>query len=532
MKRGALFFWAALLALACGLQAEEAVDLQMVSRIRHEGFENSQVMDILEHLTDVSGPRLTGSPGLARADQWSRGQLEEWGLVNAAIEPWGEFGIGWSLEDFSISMTEPYFSPLIGYAHAWSPSVGPLSGAPIPLEIESEDDLEKYQGKLKDAIVMLPMTREAETHFEADASRRSEQELKELAMAPEPRAQSDRSRRRREFRRLRQLRNKVYEFLRKEGVRVVLDASRGEHGTLFVSGGRPAKPEDPAPLPRIAVSAEHYARILRLLKREIPVNLKIQLKSRFHDDDLQAYNVVAEIPGTDPVLKDQLVMLGGHIDSWHSATGATDNAVGVAVAMEAVRILKALDVQPRRTIRIALWSGEEQGLMGSRAYVKKHFADRETMELKPAHSNFSAYYNLDNGTGKIRGVYLQGNAAVRPIFQAYLEPFKDLGADTVTIRNTGGTDHLAFDAVGLPGFQFVQDPIDYGARTHHTNMDFYDHALPGDLMQASVIMASFVYHTAMREEMLPRKELPEPQPDPRRQQQAPAGDPATTTGSR
>jgi Zn-dependent M28 family amino/carboxypeptidase len=265
-------------------------------------------------------------------------------------------------------------------------------------------------------------------------------------------------------------------------------------------------------VPALTVSIEHYSRIARLLEHDIPVKLEINVKSKFFEDDSLGYNVIGEIAGTDKKLKGQLVMLGGHLDSWHSGTGSTDNAAGCAVALEAVRILKAIGVKPRRTIRVGLWGGEEQGLHGSRGYVAKHFGDRKTMKLKSAHKNFSGYFNLDNGTGKIRGIYLQGNDAIRPVFEALLKPFNDLGAATLTIRNTGGTDHLAFDAVGLPGFQFIQDQIDYNTRTHHTNMDVYDHALKSDLMQASVIMASFVYHTAMRDEKLPRKPLPKPEP--------------------
>jgi Zn-dependent M28 family amino/carboxypeptidase len=311
------------------------------------------------------------------------------------------------------------------------------------------------------------------------------------------------------------MQEKMMKLLREEGTAVLLEPSRGEHGTLFVGGGGSrSMGSDPA-LPSLVVAIEHYSRIARLLEKGLPVKLEINIQNRFYEDDSLGYNVVAEIPGTDKKLKDEVVMLGGHLDSWHAGTGATDNAAGCAVAMEAVRILKAIGVQPRRTIRIALWSGEEQGLLGSRGYAQKHFGDRGTMRLKPEHEKFSAYFNLDNGTGKIRGVYLQGNDAVRPIFEAWLKPFHDLGANTLTIRNTGGTDHLSFDAVGLPGFQFIQDRIDYDTRTHHTNMDVYDHALDGDLIQASVIMASFVYHTAMRDEKLPRKPLPKPEQPPR-----------------
>jgi Zn-dependent M28 family amino/carboxypeptidase len=309
---------------------------------------------------------------------------------------------------------------------------------------------------------------------------------------------------------LAQLRQRADSFLLAEGAAAIITGSRGSMGTVFTSNGAPyawaAKPV----LPGLEMSAEDVNRLTRLLQAGKNVRVEMEVRNAFLTADSTAYNVIAEIPGTDKNLADEVVMLGAHIDSWHAATGATDNAAGVAVMMEAVRILKALDLKPRRTIRIALWSGEEQGILGSRAYVKRHFADPVTMKLKPAHGRISAYFNLDNGAGKIRGIYLQGNDAVRPVFEAWMAPFKDLGASTVTIRNTGATDHVAFDAVGIPGFQFIQDPLEYGTRTHHTNMDTYDRISKSDLMQASVIVASFVYNTAMRHEMLPRKPLPKP----------------------
>ncbi len=526
MKRRAAIFLAAGFALVCCARAGEAVDLEMLTRIKHEGFENSRVMETLSQLADVSGPRLTGSPGLKAASEWSRRQLSDWGLQDSHLEPWGEFGKGWSLERFSLAMTKPYFSPLIALPRAWTASVGKFSGSPMIVEIQDESNFGDYKGKLKDAIVMLPMVGQVELGFEADAKRLTDKELEETAMAPELGGPSDRERRRAEFRRLFQLRRKIYSFLRDEGVRLVLEASRGAEGTINVSGGRPSG-EDSA-LPVVVVSAEQFGRMERLLKLKVPVVLEGEMETRFYDDDLQAYNVVATIPGTDPDLKDELVMLGGHIDSWHAGDGATDNGAGVAVAMEAVRILQAVGAKPRRTIRIGLWSGEEQGLLGSKGYVKEHFGDPKTMALKPEHERLSAYFNLDNGAGKIRGVYLQGNDAVRPIFEAYLRPFHDLGASTLSIRNTGGTDHLSFDAVGLPGFQFIQDPLDYDTRTHHTNMDLLEHAPAGDLMQASVIMASFVYNAAMRDARFPRKPLPEAEKP--ATPEAPAAD--ATSGSR
>jgi hypothetical protein len=461
-------------------------------------------------MTDVHGPRLTGSPGLKGAAEWCRDEMVDWGLENARLERWGEFGRGWEVEHFSIEMLEPSYVNVIAYPKAWTPGTdGTITGTPILIDAKSVEDLEQYEGKLEGAIVMTEEPREPETSFEPDAERHSDKDLAEIAHAPEPGLSRFGNFDRDAWRARRALRNKMREVFQEEGVAVLLEPSRGAHGTLFVqSGGSHEADAEPAP-PSLVVSYEHYGRIARLLKKDVPVTLKIDIKNHFIEDT-DGYNVVAEIPGADPKLKDELVMLGGHLDSWQSSPGATDNAAGCAVAMEAARILKAIGAEPRRTIRVALWTGEEQGLLGSRAYVKKHFGDRDTMELQPDHERLSAYFNLDNGTGKIRGIYCQGNAAVRPIFEAYLKPFHDLDATTTTLRNTGGTDHLSFDAVGLPGFQFIQDQIDYNTRTHHTSMDSYERIIKGDVMQAAVLMASFAYHTANRDQKLPRKALPKP----------------------
>jgi len=492
------------------LFAGEPVDLQIISSIREEGFNRSRIMETLSYMTDVHGPRLTGSPGLKGAAEWCRDEMVDWGLENARLERWGEFGRGWEVEHFSIEMLEPSYVNVIAYPKAWTPGTdGTITGTPILIDAKSVEDLEQYEGKLEGAIVMTEEPREPETSFEPDAERHSDKDLAEIAHAPEPGLSRFGNFDRDAWRARRALRNKMREVFQEEGVAVLLEPSRGAHGTLFVqSGGSHEADAEPAP-PSLVVSYEHYGRIARLLKKDVPVTLKIDIKNHFIEDT-DGYNVVAEIPGADPKLKDELVMLGGHLDSWQSSPGATDNAAGCAVAMEAARILKAIGAEPRRTIRVALWTGEEQGLLGSRAYVKKHFGDRDTMELQPDHERLSAYFNLDNGTGKIRGIYCQGNAAVRPIFEAYLKPFHDLDATTTTLRNTGGTDHLSFDAVGLPGFQFIQDQIDYNTRTHHTSMDSYERIIKGDVMQAAVLMASFAYHTANRDEKLPRKALPKP----------------------
>ncbi|CAN5712952.1 hypothetical protein BH23PLA1_BH23PLA1_32630 [soil metagenome] len=528
--------------------ADSATTEDPIARIREEGLERSQVMETLSYLTDVIGPRLTNSPGMKRANDWTRDTLESWGLENAELQAFGPFGRGWELKKFSLQVVEPQCIPLIGYPKAWSPGVetsaegGEHVGPVVHFQADSPDDLDKYKGKLEGAIVLIGDIRPLAARFEPLASRRTEANLLDLANAPaagqrgRTRPTSPRPSQRPSEEDVQRARDRATgarlrdQFLIDEGVALIINPStRGDGGTIFVQSAtvptpppsdsdegegstatrpRAWSPEAPKILPQVVLAAEHFNRLARMLQQDEELTMAVTLDVAFHDDDLMAYNTIAEIPGTDPDLKEQVVMLGGHLDSWHSSTCATDNAAGVAVGMEAVRILKALELEPRRTIRIALWSGEEQGLLGSRAYVAEHLAergDRGRIEPKLAHENFSAYYNLDNGTGKIRGVYLQGNEAVRPIFREWLEPFRDLDASTLAATNTGGTDHLSFDGVGLPGFQFIQDAIEYSTRTHHSNMDEYDRAQADDLKQASVIMAAFVYNTAMRDDLLPRK---------------------------
>ncbi len=498
---------------------EEKLDMEMVSKIRKEGLENSKVMEIAMYLTDISGPRLTASPGYMKAANWSKNKLSEWGLVNANVEPWGDFGKGWEQQKCYIAMTAPYYSQLIAVPKAWTsgtPGKKAIKDQVVLIKANDTLELMKYTGTLKGKIVMIWSSAQLKPSFEADANRYADSSLEKMAKAqpaaaPAPRGQQSQQGNNPQINQF-VIQRRINDMINKEKPALILSMSaRGNDGTLFVSsGGSYAKDAEEAPA-SVVLSSDDYLRIQRMIEAGIPVTLEADVKTKFFTEDLKGYNVVAEIQGTDPTLKEELVMLGGHLDSWHGATGATDNAAGCAVMMEAVRILKATGFQPRRTIRIALWSGEEQGLHGSRNYVKNHFADRATMETKPAFEKVSAYYNLDNGTGKIRGIYLQGNKSVAPIFAKWLEPFKDLGAGTVTINNTGGTDHLAFDAVGIPGFQFIQDEIEYNTRTHHTNMDTYDHLVPEDLKQASTIIASFVYHTAQRDQKLPRKELPKAQ---------------------
>ncbi len=507
----------------CFVQFVSAQEMEMdvIARIREEGLKNSKVMDIAFHLTDVSGPRLTTSPGFMRAANWAKENLSKNGLENANLESWGEFGRGWQQERCYLAMVAPYYSPIIAVPRAWTgstPGKKMVTGEIVLIKAKDTVELMQYAGKLKGKMVMAWSPAVLKPSFEADGNRFADTSLEKMAKATQgpqtnrPRPQMDSAQRAAALGR-QALQRKFTEFYNQEKPALVLTMNAsGNDGTVFVSGGGSYSKDAEEGPAMVMLSSDDYLRLQRLAEAGIKVELEADVKTQFFTSDLKGYNVVAEIPGTDPSLKDEIVMLGGHLDSWHGATGATDNAAGCAVMMEAVRILKTLGLKPRRTIRIALWSGEEQGLFGSRNYVKNHFADPAKMELKPEHSKISAYYNMDNGSGKIRGVYLQGNKEAGPVFQKWLIPFEDLGAKTITINNTGGTDHQAFDAVGIPGFQFIQDELEYDTRTHHTNMDTYDHLVPEDLKQAAVIIATFVYNTAQRNEKIPRKELPKPVP--------------------
>jgi hypothetical protein len=509
-----------LLALDCLLTAGVAAQTpayrtspQTLMRIKQEGFDSTHVIETLFQLTDVSGPRLTGSSGLLHAEQWAKQQLSSWGLKNARLERWGGFGRGWENRKCYIAMTAPYYQPLIAAPKAWTPGTnGLIRSDAVLIKANNIQDMAQYHGKIQGKIaVIAPASTDMRLSYKADARRLSDEDLEKLAVDPhidEPAEPNPApSLTRDQLRALAALRQQIDSVLMLEGATAIINGSRaGSMGTVFTSNGAPYSWSAKPVLPAVEMSTEDINRLTRLLQAGTQVKVEMELQNDYLTADSTAYNVVAEIPGTD--LADEVVMMGAHIDSWHAATGTTDNAAGVAVMMEAARILTALNLHPRRTIRIALWSGEEQGLHGSRNYVKNHFGDVATMKLKPEHQRISAYYNLDNGAGKIRGIYLQGNDAVRPIFESWLAPFKDLGAATVTIRNTGSTDHVPFDAIGIPGFQFVQDPLEYGTRTHHTNMDTYDRVNKGDLMQAAVIVATFVYNTAMMDEKIPRKPLP------------------------
>jgi carboxypeptidase Q len=518
---------AALTALAFTLAAtlsaaDNSPDLTMQTRIRQEGLRNSKVMELASGLMDGIGARLTGSPNMKRANEWTRDKLTELGMSNAHLESWGPFGRGWSYELCSVRMTSPDAVQLYAIPKAWSPgTAAPVHGKPVKVKLETKDDLEKQKGKLAGKIVMLGEPREIKVHDKVQFSRYDEKELETLSqyeISARPRFTREEYLKRRGFRR------QLAQFLQDEKVAVAIEPGSGDGGTFNVQASGSQKPEDPAGVPTVTLSPEHYARLSRLMEAGKEVELDVDLHTTFYQPDPNAWNTIAEIPGSDK--KGEVVMLGAHLDSWHSGTGATDNGAGVVAMMEAMRILKTIGIVPRRTIRIALWSGEEQGLLGSHAYVAEHFGarvdpkdaeekelpfsmrkEKTPLALKPEHARLSAYFNLDNGTGKIRGIYAQENAAARPIFEAWLAPLHDLGATNVTMRNTGSTDHISFDEVGLPGFQFIQDTIEYDTRTHHTNYDTYERLQPEDLMQAATVIASFVWETANRPDLLPRKPL-------------------------
>jgi hypothetical protein len=494
------------LPLAAQWPAAEKLDLDAIYRIKDEGLQRSKVMEIESYLTDVYGPRLTGSPNIREAADWAQKTMKDWGLVNVHIETW-PFGRGWQNQRFLAHALTPRAYPIIGYPKAWTPgTAGQVTGEAVLAVINADKDFDAFRGKLRGKFVLGAAMRDVPAHFEPPGHRYTDPELAALSLQPDP----GRGRGRGNFGGDQAFNRRKTQYWIDEGVAAVLDISRGDGGTLFVQSGGSRDPKDPPSPPQVVIAVEQYGRIARTLEKKIPVTLSMTIDNTFYDADLNAFNVLAEIPGTDKA--DEVVMIGAHFDSWHTGTGATDNAAGSAVMMEAMRILKTTGVKLRRTVRVGLWGGEEQGLLGSKDYVKTHYADPATMVLKPEHAKFAGYFNVDNGTGAIRGVYLQGNEAVAPIFQQWMEPFRNMGMTTLAIRNTGGTDHLSYDAVGLPGFQFIQDEVEYNARTHHSNMDVYERIQPNDMMRNAVIVAAFVYDAANRDEKLPRKPLPKPQP--------------------
>ena len=485
---------------------QEKIDYQMMQRIRQEGLQNSKVMELMSYLCDIYAPRLAASPQYRQAGQWVIGKLKEYGLENANMESFGTLGIGWELKKFYAAMTSPQYMPFIAYPKAWTPGLNSIvKGNAVLMDVKTEADLDDFRGKLKGAIVLSKGEQPITLGMEADGKRFSDEDLKNLQLAQENSGRNFDPSQFAARRAARELQQNVAKFLKDEGALVILEPSRGIDGTVFVQSGGSYKKNSEMPLPSIVVSSEQYNRMVRIAQKNVPVTIEFEIQANFVNTDSLGYNIIAEIPGTDKKLKDEVVMLGGHFDTWQAGTGGTDNSSGTAIAMEAVRILKALNVKPRRTIRIALWDAEEEGLLGSRGYVKNHFFDAEKKEKKPEYDKLAAYFNYDNGAGKIRGIYAQSNIAVMPIFEEWLKPFNDLGATTVTLRNTGSTDHASFDGAGLPGFQFIQDPMEYSTRTHHSNMDVYDHTISADLIQSATIMVAFVYNTAMRDEKLPRK---------------------------
>ncbi len=538
-------------------------DLSVVGRVKTEAFENSQVMDTLWYLSDEYGPRLTASPEFQEAADWAVKRLQGYGVENVHLEKWGPFGRSWTIKQYSVEMLEPRYSLLVAAPLAWSDSThghqsGELlltpygSGRRVYDPKKAEEELDAYvaawKGKLKGKIILLSGTRPVAPESEPLFKRDAEKELSEIAIAPEPTAKmpvdlknlkfpDDPQELRRMFASLpaavteqffnqrQELLARRAKFFKEEGVIAVLNSDQRAHdGLLFAEAAGSYDAKNPLSPPTFVVTQEQYNRMARLVDKKIPVKVRVNLQAEYSKDNQDGQNIVGEIPGG--AKKEEVVMIGGHFDSWHTGTGATDNGAGSAVMIEAMRILKTLNLKLDRTVRIALWSGEEEGLLGSKAYVKEHFGDPDTMKLTDAHAKLSGYFNLDNGSGKIRGVYLQGNDAMRPIFEQWLSAFHDQGVSTISIRNTGGTDHLSFDAVGLPGFQFIQDPLDYGTLTHHSDIDTYDHLRDADLMQAAAVIATVVYDAANRPEMLPRKQLPKVQP----KMETSAG--ATATGTK
>ena len=523
----------------------EDIDLTMYSRIRTEGFSHGKVMQFGAALADGIGPRLTGSPNMAKANAWTRDTLTAIGLQNAHFEDWGEFGMGWQQINTWARMVSPDPEPLWMQAAPWSPATnGPVSGEIVYVDLATAD-LDKLKGTLKGKIVLLGAMRPTPDITEPLFHRYTDEELKEMESYPNAggrrgapavnfaQLMADRTR-------LAALRTRALKMMVDEGVAAIITPSRdggdgGGTGIIFDDNGanlaRNAQVKDNAvTIPNAVMMIEHYNRLARMAQAHVPVTVEVNIEAKFTGDHEHGFDTVAEIPGSDPKLKDQVVMVGGHLDSWISGTGATDNGAGTIVAMEAVRILKALDLHPKRTIRIALWSGEEEGLFGSQGYVKQHFGTFAEVPLAPGApapafggrargpltttkewETLDAYYNLDNGTGKVRGVFTQQNWAIGPIFAQWIAPLKDLGVSTISYRDTGGTDHLSFDAVGLPGFQFIQDPLDYETRTHHSDMDTYDRLHQADLEQAAVVEAIFLWNTSQREAMMPRKPFPHPE---------------------
>jgi carboxypeptidase Q len=503
-----LLFAVCMLSSTSLFAQQDVVDTAVFSKIRNAELKDSHIPHIAHYLTDVSGPRLTGSPGFKRAAEWAVETMKKWGLVNATLEPWGQFGKNWEIQDFSVMMKVPYAQPVMAYPEPWSSNTNGLQQAPVIVitQAQSRDTtyisqhLNDFKGKF---ILVAGGPINTADNFKPSATRLTDTELanmKDTYMVSHDMIV--------QYAGIYKTLNKINVLFKRSGAIAIINTGRANiNGTVFVQSLAGYKLTNPESLPTVSMALEDALKIKRLIESGHPVEIALNINGKLSTEDNKGYNVVAEIPGTDRKLKSQLVMLGGHLDSWSAATGATDNGAGCIVMMEVVRLLDSLGLKPKRTIRIALWSGEEQGVYGSYNYVKNHFMDAEKGTVKPEQAKVSAYFNLDNGTGKIRGIFAQNNTAMKPIFEQWFAPFHDLGASTVTLKNTGSTDHLSFDWAGIPGFQFIQDPIDYETRTHHSNMDSYDHLQIDDLKQAAIIIASFVYQTSIRPDLLPRKPL-------------------------
>ncbi len=489
MKKHLLFGLIIGVAGAVLAPAQAQVDRDLLARIHNETFDRSQVEPVFDMFTVTIGPRLTASPAHKRAAEWARDRLASYGLDNAHLEPW-HFGRGWTLEKLTVEMIEPRYLPLIGYADGWSGSTaGEVVAAPLFVGGKSPAEVDALRVQLRGAIVM---TDPIMTNFvRKDRPQPSDSEYVPLSAAyatgiGQARPSTPTAAQR------------MAQSLREAGAGVILKPSRGEHGTVFVTG----RDLGPGAVPSVTLSAEQYNMIALMLQHNVPVKLRINVQSRFYDaDGGNAYNVIAELPGADPVLRDEVVMIGGHLDSWHTGVGATDNADGSTTVMEAMRILKAIGARTRRTIRVALWGGEEQGLLGSRAWVAQHLAGDANAA---ARDKFDVYFNIDNGTGPIYGWFLQNQETAKPLFDAWLEPLKPAGVRRNVIEPVGATDHLSFIEAGVPGFNPIQDYVNYDIRTHHTNMDTVDRVNVNDIRQAAAVMAWFAYNAAMADHKIDR----------------------------
>ena len=493
----------------------EDFDHEMTVKIRHEAFSRSEVMELARVMADVYGPRYANSPSYDAATKWAVATLEGFGLSNVELDAWGEFGYGWENTYTSIHMTAPKYQPVIGYPVPGSRGTNGLVRDNVVAidfsELTTVEDLEVWRDKISATIVLVSPARELTPQFEPQAVRLSDDELREMARLEINRLETGpssygKSTEDEDSESEPLTREQIEEFLAGQGVEVLVETGTSnvgpmDKGVVHVGGDGTMPFDQPKSMPRIVVAAEHYNRMMRLLDHGLSVEMEIEIRNDFSTDDPLDYNVLAEIPGSD--LAHEIVMIGGHFDSEPAGTGATDNASGSAIVMEAMRILAAVDAKPRRTIRLALWGAEEVGLLGSRGYVKKHLGDRESETVTAVHEDFSVYFNVD-WYGRFRGIFLQGNDATRPIFDAWMAPFEDVGMSWIVPGNTGGTDHMAFLEVGLPGFQFIQDDLEFFNVTFHTNMDVYDRLVADDLKQAAAALAAFAYHAAMRDEKFPR----------------------------